>query len=143
MVGVPTLEVVADSILSQHDAERVAVGLAHKRGVWWSAVYAGGVESAVAAPALRTVGELCSVATGPAGGVVMALAQPEAAAAALRGESGVRLLEADAVEPRVESVLRLGWARAERGAWDDPAALVPIYAREPEAVRLWEQREEK
>jgi len=49
-----------------------------------------------------------------------------------------------ATEPAfaVEPVWRIGRRRAAAGGFDDPATLSPLYIREPEAVTLWNQREQ-
>ena len=36
--------------------------------------------------------------------------------------------------------LRAGLDLAQQGQFDDPITLQPLYAREPEAVRLWRER---
>ncbi len=40
----------------------------------------------------------------------------------------------------VEPVRQIGRRLAVAGRFDDPAALAPLYIREPEAVTLWDQR---
>ena len=42
----------------------------------------------------------------------------------------------------VEPVWRIGRQRAAAGAFDDPADLTPLYIREPEAVTLWNEKEQ-
>lgn len=49
-----------------------------------------------------------------------------------------------AAEPRfsVRRVWELGRARAKASAFDEPATLTPLYIREPEAVTLWNEKEQ-
>ena len=49
-------------------------------------------------------------------------------------------LTAETHPPTAEATWHLGRAAARAGRFDDPATLVPIYARRPEAVELWEAR---
>jgi tRNA threonylcarbamoyladenosine biosynthesis protein TsaB len=43
--------------------------------------------------------------------------------------------------PSVENVWRLGWRLARAGQFTPYQQLLPLYARRPEALRLWEQRQ--
>ncbi len=42
--------------------------------------------------------------------------------------------------PRVETVLELGYEKAQRGEFEQPTALAPVYLRRPEAEEVWERR---
>ncbi len=42
--------------------------------------------------------------------------------------------------PRVETVLKLGYEKAQRGEFVQPNALAPVYLRRPEAEEVWERR---
>ncbi len=141
VVGVPTLDSVAQNVTDLRDLERVVVCLNEKAGRAWSAVYQrtqrGGETwfERVGDAALRTLEEC-----------VAALAVDVESSYALLGDplpagdaSGVRVLEAGLAVPRAWATWAVGRAMAARGAFADAATLVPIYAREPEAVRLWLQ----
>lgn len=52
----------------------------------------------------------------------------------------VAVLPEDMRMPTAEAVWRIGRRLAERGEFDPWAQLQPMYARRPEAIRLWEQR---
>jgi tRNA threonylcarbamoyl adenosine modification protein YeaZ len=53
---------------------------------------------------------------------------------------GLTILPLQLAQPQSEAVWRLGQAMAQRGEFVDPLALTPIYARQPEAVELWERK---
>lgn len=42
--------------------------------------------------------------------------------------------------PRVETVCRLGFERAQQGQFQDPSTLTPLYLRRPEAEEVWEKK---
>jgi len=44
---------------------------------------------------------------------------------------------------RASVVHRLGWEKAKRGEFSDPAELVPIYIRLPEAEEVWRRKREE
>ncbi len=50
-------------------------------------------------------------------------------------------LDVAVVEPTALHVWSAGAALAARGHFADPAAVCPLYPREPEAVRLWRQKQ--
>ncbi len=52
----------------------------------------------------------------------------------------VHRLDEALAQPRAEVVWRLGRAMAKAGRFTDPLELLPLYARPPEAVELWEAR---
>jgi tRNA threonylcarbamoyladenosine biosynthesis protein TsaB len=52
----------------------------------------------------------------------------------------VEIVEAGLHTPTAEGVWRVGHAMARRSETIDYRRLLPIYARKPEAVRLWDQR---
>lgn len=49
---------------------------------------------------------------------------------------------AEPVRPQAEPLWHLGQAAEARGEYTDPTTLAPLYIREPEAVTLWDQREQ-
>ncbi len=53
--------------------------------------------------------------------------------------SGVPILPEALYTPRVETVYRLGVARANEGRFDDRRTLIPTYVRPPEAEEKWER----
>ncbi|GAG38136.1 unnamed protein product, partial [marine sediment metagenome] len=131
VVAVPTLEVIAQNALDAAEPpEQVAVILDAKRGRVYAAAFAYGDEAFV---------PTCDPAEVEPGAF---LAKQERACAIL-GEgvashrdaveaTGLRVLAESLWPPRAETVYRLGLARALRGEFDDPRALIPIYLRPPE-----------
>jgi tRNA threonylcarbamoyladenosine biosynthesis protein TsaB len=57
----------------------------------------------------------------------------------LSGE-GIELTDPELRFPTAEGVWCVGRGMAKRGEFTEPHRVLPIYAREPEAVRLWEKR---
>ncbi len=102
-----------DVLIAQHPGH--AVALAIKHGHAWSA-------SPSHAPAMRPVDE------------VMRWPEP-LIADTLEGATPAR--------PDAAVLWQLGRSRAARHDFDNPATLLPLYLREPEAVTLWEARKEK
>lgn len=128
LVAVPTLDVLVRQ--APRDASPVAAALNLKRDTMWSAVYAWRDErwSRVVEPALRTIGQIL-----------------ETTPAAILGDPlpplpGVKVLPPGLAVPRSEDLWRLGRDAARRGEFTEAMALSPLYAREPEAVALWENR---
>ncbi|HEX7009335.1 MAG TPA: tRNA (adenosine(37)-N6)-threonylcarbamoyltransferase complex dimerization subunit type 1 TsaB [Phycisphaeraceae bacterium] len=137
VAAVPTLDVLAQN--APPEAGHVAVCLNMKGQTCYSGVYrwAGGLWKLVSSPLLRTMEELLREAPRP----VAVLGDPlPALPAELAQDEGVTILPATLAQPRSEAVWRLGRAMAQQGAWADAMRLTPLYAREPEAVTLWEKR---
>jgi tRNA threonylcarbamoyladenosine biosynthesis protein TsaB len=128
LVAVPTLTVLARAVPEQY--EYVAVALNLKRETVWSAVF-DARRRAIAPPALRTLDDLLAAA--PPGAVLLGdpLPQPPADA---------QVLPAKLAVPDARQVYAVGHAIARENRWADPATIAPLYAREPEAVTLWNQR---
>ncbi|MGC9453448.1 MAG: tRNA (adenosine(37)-N6)-threonylcarbamoyltransferase complex dimerization subunit type 1 TsaB [Phycisphaerae bacterium] len=55
-------------------------------------------------------------------------------------EKGISVAETERAIPTAEGVWRAGRRLAREGAFVEPLKLLPIYARRPEAERLWEKR---
>jgi len=60
----------------------------------------------------------------------------------LSGE-GIELADEAVRLPTAEGVWRVGRRMAEAGDFTDPDRMLPLYARPPEAVRLWRQRQQE
>ena len=67
---------------------------------------------------------------------------PDEAIAAALGTGGVVELDRALWPGTAGAVHALGWERAQRGEFTDPALLVPVYIRLPEAEELWNKRHE-
>ncbi|MEX1015225.1 MAG: tRNA (adenosine(37)-N6)-threonylcarbamoyltransferase complex dimerization subunit type 1 TsaB [Phycisphaeraceae bacterium] len=138
IVGVPTLEALARNTPTEH--ERVAVCLNVKRGTAWSAVYEreGDGWRIIVEPALRSLGELLELAARPT--ALLGDPLPTPPEVPEPWPAGVTVLNGELARPRAEAVWRIGRERARQQMFIPPADLRPIYAREPEAVTLWNQR---
>ena len=148
LVGVPSLDVIAENAPAEF---RVVVPvLDAKRGQVFAARYEREADE------LRRIGEPGLV--DPAAFVGEALARvreldgPEGRVAVL-GEgvdyhrpaiesagSGVVELDKALWRGRAETVHRLGYTMAQRGLFSDPATLLPIYIRLPEAEEVWRKK---
>ncbi|MCC6580399.1 MAG: tRNA (adenosine(37)-N6)-threonylcarbamoyltransferase complex dimerization subunit type 1 TsaB [Phycisphaeraceae bacterium] len=113
VAGIATLDVLACSARSPKDDQPLLACLNVKRGTAWCGTYRwdGTRWRRDGEPGLREM-------TGT--------------------EPGLWTVEQS--PPTSEAVWRLGRERSKMEQWDDAWALSPIYAREPEAVRLWQQR---
>lgn len=127
-IGVPTASVAAAGYAG--DAERVLVTLASKRGACWAASVSTSDTADVDAWGIVDAESIAERVR--ASGMSVALVDehlPDTVVEALRG-AGVRL---ESICLRASACLRA----AMRVSPVDPAELVPIYPREPEAVRKW------
>lgn len=131
VVAVPTLDVLVQNAPTA--SSPVAAALNHKGDTMWSAVYGWHGErwTVVVQPALRTMAQLLT--TTPAA----ILGDP------LPPLEGVALLPPDLAVPRSDALWRLGREAAKRGDFINAMTLAPLYARDPEAVALWESRNAK
>ncbi|MEM0915630.1 MAG: tRNA (adenosine(37)-N6)-threonylcarbamoyltransferase complex dimerization subunit type 1 TsaB [Planctomycetota bacterium] len=133
LVAVPTLDVLAAQ--APAEVEHVAVCLNTKKDTVYAATYGtadkAGFRRPFATPTLGTLPDL--LADAPPGTALLGDPLPEV-------PDGVAVLGPTLARPRAETVYRLGRRLAAAGEYVDPHALMPIYAREPEAVSLWKQR---
>jgi tRNA threonylcarbamoyladenosine biosynthesis protein TsaB len=144
VVAVPTLDVVARNAPAPHPAgqddalPRLAVCLNVKNETAYTGLFTWNGQSwqIDGQPVLTTLAQLLSSAPRPLfllGDPLPALPDPLPA--------GVTLLPAGLALARSEAVWRLGRFAADRGRFTDPLALLPLYARRPEAEELWEKRQ--
>jgi tRNA threonylcarbamoyladenosine biosynthesis protein TsaB len=59
----------------------------------------------------------------------------------LVSDRGLQIIPEPFWRARAEVVYALGHLRAERGEFDDPRHLLPVYVRPPEAEEKWNQRQ--
>lgn len=132
IVAVPTLDVVArNAPPTLPVGDVLGVCLNEKRDTVYSTVYRhdGNGWIAQAEPAVRSLAELV-----------------ELGAATLLGDhlpelpAGVVALDAALASPDVNKTWAVGRDLSRRQSFIEPQALLPIYARPPEAVELWKQR---
>jgi tRNA threonylcarbamoyladenosine biosynthesis protein TsaB len=141
LVAVPTLEALAGRIDPGElgRGETLAVVLNHKADTAWCGLYRLQPEpKPLIEPGLRGSQELLDLVDGPL--AVFGPSLPPGLAEAIQARPGVRRLEEPADSPQALAVWKLGRRAARAGRSVEPDALAPIYARQPEAVRLWEAR---
>ena len=139
IVAVATLEVIAQNALRAGEPPpHVAVLLDAKRGQVYSAAFER-AESRYAPTVDARIADPIEFLNG--------LPQP----VCVLGEGITYLREALACvahtelpealwPPGVETVLKLGYEKAQQGQFEQPTALVPVYLRRPEAEEVWERR---
>ncbi len=143
IVGVPTLEVIAQNALNADlPPPRVVVVLdAKRRRVYTAAFLRQGDRYVTATHAVeadpgeflltqKRYGKSCAVL---GEGVLYHRSAIE--------ESGVVILDENLYPPSAETVYRLGAARAREGKYADRRAFVPTYVRLPEAEEKWRTRQ--
>lgn len=136
LVAVPTADAIINA--ASPDGEYAAVCLNIKHDRMYCAVYRRCDEPSpgwtpMIEPSLMSPTQLCQQAPGP---MTVLMDHPPA----FDWPAEMRLAEPASARQLARSVWRLGWAMAKREQFTDPLKLLPLYAREPEAVRLWEQR---
>ncbi len=135
LVAVPTIDVVAEN--GPTDQPHLAVCLNTKRDQMYAAVYrmADHRWRKIIDPTLMTPAELCQSAPAPL--AVMGDHLPD-----FDWPGHVELLDRTLAVPTSGVVWRIGRDMAHRGEFTDPLKLLPLYARPPEAVELWNKRME-
>lgn len=137
LVGVATIDALARNVPEAYRDRPVAVCLAAKRGRAYAAIYRRGQAAAPAASV--TLDALLTSDPRPAALLGDAVSDQLAKHAA-DNAAGVEVLDESLATVRAEAVFELGRRAWRRGDTTPPARLLPIYGREPEAVRLWEAR---
>jgi len=138
LVPVSTLDALAQRVNDHDDAHVAAVFLNIKRDTAWCGVYQKGKPEPLITPAVRTATDLAHAAQASGlqvdtliGDPLPALPGPWAALRRVAGEDAA---------VKAEAVWRLGVRALDAGHTADPMTLAPCYAREPEAVTLWNRR---
>ena len=136
IVAVPTIDVVARN--APRDVQNFAVCLSCKR----DRIYAGQFRCdgdsvrAIGRPRLMTLAQLLVESPRPL--AILGDRLPSDVSPATLGEGGVCHLPPQMAIPRSDQVWHLG--REAAGRTTDPFDLLPLYAREPEAVELWNKK---
>lgn len=133
LVAVATTDVVAEN--APQDRLHVAVCLNTKKNQMYAAVYrrASSTWRKIMGPDLMTPSELC--ARGPSPLAVLGEHLPD-----YGWPTDVECLDATLAVPNSRMVWRLGRQLAKRGEFVDAIKFLPLYARAPEAVELWQNR---
>ena len=134
VAAVPTLDVLAQNVPDGFD--HALVCLNQKRETVWGGLYTryGDRMVPVGEAGVATMGELLGAAERPIAVVGESLPDGDWLA------EGVLVLASEFAAPRAEVVWRLGRAAGVRGEYVEAGSLEPLYAREPEAVTLWNAR---
>jgi len=133
VVGVPTLPVVAQNVLAD-SIMKLAVALNLKDDTVYSATYTPAEHGWKQAdePALRTMKQIEALRAD----AVVGHPLPD-------GDTSMQILPESLAQPNSRAVWQLGRRAAHAEQWTDLNTLFPIYARQPEAVSLWEARKAK
>ena len=136
VVAVPTIEVVARN--APRDVCHLAVCLSCKRDQIYAGQFRRDGDSvrAIGQARLMTMAQLLAESPRPL--AIIGDPLPANDGPAHLDEDGVCHLPPPMAIPRSEQVWHLGRAAADRTT--DPFDLLPLYAREPEAVALWNKR---
>ncbi len=141
VVALPTLDVVAHGVpvevVTSLHVDTLAVCLNMKRDTVYAGLYQSGNTgwSRLSEPALTSLPDLLHGVPRP-----LALLGDPLPDLSMHDAEGVHTLPAEHATPRSDVVWRLGRASAERGTFDEPAKVLPLYVRPPEAVTLWNER---
>ena len=141
LVAVPTPLAVAENV-PHLDWEHLGVILDAKEGLVHASLLArrGEQIAFAAAPAVLTPQEF--LATAPRPVLLVGEGLGYQGVEDFQAE-GVRVVDPDHLElhlPTAEGVWRVGRRMALAGQFTDYPRLLPVYARKPEAIRLWERR---
>ncbi|MCE9590118.1 MAG: tRNA (adenosine(37)-N6)-threonylcarbamoyltransferase complex dimerization subunit type 1 TsaB [Planctomycetes bacterium] len=140
VAAVPTLDVLARN--APAGVTRIAPCLSLKNERVYAAVFreASGDWVVETPPALVTMEELLAASARPVAILGTPLPPLPTDEKLLRD---VTVLPTDLAVPRSDVVWELGRRMAKQNAFTDPATLVPLYVRPPEAVELWDLKEKK
>jgi tRNA threonylcarbamoyladenosine biosynthesis protein TsaB len=146
-VAVPSLDVIAENAPQRHNV--VIPILDAKRGQVFAAKYTRTQESA------ELTGELAPALVEPTAFLTEALAHSPDHAIAILGEGidyhrpaieaakqhgTITELPKELWYPTAATIHKLAWPKADRGEFANPATLLPIYIRLPEAEELWRKK---
>ena len=129
LVAVPTARVLVEN--APASATHAAVIVDARRGKVWAEGFerAAGAWRAWRAFGLTTLADVLGRSPRP----LLLLGEGVAFHAASLDPADAGVSVSDDAQPRVEAVVDIGWALARAGEFADPDALVPAYARRPEA----------
>ena len=140
IIAVPTLDVVAQNVQPSDDL--LAVALNQKNQTVYGGLYQhdGNHWSLISKPDVQTLEQLLAFEE-PSGRKIQLLGEvppPEASSC-----DELVVLDNALAKPQAKYVWQIGQQLASDQQDTDAYALVPLYAREPEAVKLWEQNKNK
>ncbi len=136
-VAVPTPHAIAENV-RQMDWENLAVVFDAKQAIYVTSFTRDGEKIIPAGePAVMAVDQFTAETPKPVLVIGEGLSYHE-----ITGE-GISLAAAPGEEihmPKADGVFAAGRAAAKAGEFTNPAEMLPIYTRKPEAVRLWQKR---
>ena len=141
--AIPSAEVAAESVRDRfRTGDRVVVLAAAKQGSCWLTPLECAVDRwlPTGVPGLHEVDAPAEEVVALCRGAVVLADEHVPASFIDAVEPVARLVEAPS--HHAEACVRISRGMAERGESVDPLELVPLYPREPEAVRLWRSRGE-
>ncbi len=156
IVAVPTIDVVAQNV--EQSNATLAVAVNEKHGTIFGCLYEhnGDRWEATSDADVQTLEQLlspkppetcpsdinstCEKASGSSGGEIQLLGEK---LPPVPSREGLVVLDVCLAKPQVKHVWQIGQQLASDQQFIDAYALVPLYAREPEAVKLWEQNKHK
>jgi tRNA threonylcarbamoyladenosine biosynthesis protein TsaB len=141
LVGVSTVDVLARN--APDHAQNLIVALDAKRGQIFGARYARQAHDMVrtAGPALVDPTEFVRQTPTPVAVLGEGIDYHRAALeAGIRAKDQYAELDRALWTPTVRAVHALGWTRAARGDFDDPASILPVYIRLAEAEEVWNRK---
>lgn len=140
LVAVPTVAAVAENAPTSGEHEpHLAVCLSYKTDTVYAQLFDLVADrwQPNGTAAVQTVEDLLANAPRP----LAIIAHPKVVFDP--GTTDVRQLPADCLQPHSRAIWSLGRKLAMQNRFMDPYHLVPLYARPPEAQRLWECRQKK
>ena len=140
IVAVPTLEIIAQNAgAASNIPDRVVVMLDAKRGRVYAAAFDRQDDLYIATgdPVEADPCQFLATQAAAYGGLLGVLGEGVLYHRAAVDASGLTTLPEELYPPRVETVYRLGLARAKEDRFDERRTLIPTYIRPPEAEEKW------
>jgi tRNA threonylcarbamoyladenosine biosynthesis protein TsaB len=144
LLGVPTLDVIAENapascayVVPILDAKRSQVFAARYRRE--AVGLARDAEPALVNPE-EYLRETLQLANGATVGLLGEGVEYHRNALASITATNLQIIDSASWPPRAATVHRLGYRLAQQGAFADPATLLPIYIRLPEAEEVWRKK---
>jgi tRNA threonylcarbamoyl adenosine modification protein YeaZ len=140
IIAVPTLDVVAQNVRACDDILAVALNEKHDTVFGGLFEHDGKRWSPTTTPDVQTLQQLLPDSESFGKRKVQLLGEKLPSVPSC---DGLVVLDSELAKPQVSHVWQLGQLLASDQQVVDAYALVPLYAREPEAVKLWEQNKNK
>lgn len=139
IVAVPTIDVVAQNVPPSDATLAVALNEKHDTVFGGLFQHNGSLWVSTSQPDVQTLEQLLVPAM-TSGSKVQLLGEKLPTCSSC---DDVSVLDSELAKSQVQQVWQIGQLLASDRQYVDAYALVPLYAREPEAVKLWEQNKNK